>query len=162
MPRLDQPQYGTARSVLGLLEAVGWTMVVFGLLVALIGFSSGGLLGGISSQTPFFLRILAALPGLGIAVTGLFMVVYGQVGRAQLHTAEYARESLRLMKENRDQGSQADRSATLPEDALSEEVKETRIKEGPDGTFIVEGRSFKSRSSAEDYLEFVARQRTGA
>ena len=166
LPRLDQPQYVTARSVLGLAEGIGWTLVAFGLLTALIGFATGGIWGAMSGHAPFFARVLSATPGLGVSIAGLFMVVNAQVGRAQLHAAEYARESLLLMRGGIQQDSPIGQPALSAGQSVgpsgvadSTESMDSEIQEEADGTFTVEGRNFKTRTSARDYIEFVARQR---
>lgn len=90
--------YTTARSVLGFLEVVGWITVAIGVLAALIGFGTGGLLGAMYRDSPFSARLISAIPGVITFVGGLFSVCYVQVSRAHVDTAEMTREMLLLAR----------------------------------------------------------------
>ena len=64
------------------------------MIVALVGMAGGmqsGYGGGVS--------ILAIVPGLGIAVSGLFLVAAGQVTRATVDNADHTREILNLIRD---------------------------------------------------------------
>ncbi len=90
--------YATARSVLGFLEVVGWITVAIGVLIALIGFGTGGLLGTMYRDPPFSARLISAIPGVVTFVGGLISVCYVQVSRAHVDTAEMTREMLLLAR----------------------------------------------------------------
>ena len=90
--------YTTARSVLGFLEVVGWITVAIGVLAALIGFGTGGLLGAMYRDPPFSARLISAIPGVITVVGGFFAVCYVQVSRAHVDTAEMTREMLLLAR----------------------------------------------------------------
>lgn len=90
--------YETARSILGFLEVVGWITVAIGVLIALIGFGTGGLLGTMYRDPPFSARLISAIPGVITFVGGLFSVCYVQVSRAHVDTAEMTREMLLLAR----------------------------------------------------------------
>jgi len=66
-----QSNYNTARTMSDILSVIGWIMVVVGVLGALILASQG-----------YSFNVLAMLPGLAIAISGLFMVVAAQVTKA--------------------------------------------------------------------------------
>lgn len=90
--------YGTARKVLGIFEALGWCLVVLGGLLAVIGFSTGGLLSALMREPHFLARIVSALPGLTMGLSGLFSITYVQVSRANIDTAEMTREWLQIAR----------------------------------------------------------------
>ena len=93
-------EYKTARAVYAWLEFVGWATVVLGLILVLAGFATGGIPGMMYEQRdlPFGLRLLAALPGIGTAIAGLFAVAYAQTSRAHVDTAETSREMLEIAR----------------------------------------------------------------
>ena len=88
-----ESQYETGRKVATFISFLGWLFFVAGLLSALAGLASGFQdgYGGVS--------IIAMLPGLGIAVSGLFLVASGQVTRATVDNADHTREILALLRE---------------------------------------------------------------
>ena len=98
--------YKTARAVYFWLELVGWATVVVGVLAALFGLFSGGLLGMMNDgrNLPFLIRLIAMLPGLGMVIGGLFVVAYVQTSRSHVDTAEATREMLEIAR----------KGATLP------------------------------------------------
>jgi hypothetical protein len=83
--------YGTARGIAQVISVIGWIVVAVGSLAAIAGLSGSNQFGGVS--------LLAVLPGLGIAVSGLLLVVAGQVTRATVDNADHTREILKLLKE---------------------------------------------------------------
>ena len=90
--------YVTARNVLSFLEIVGWITVAIGVLAALVGFGTGGLFLTISHDPPFLARLIAAVPGLIIFLSGLFAICYVQVSRSHVDMAEMTRELLDLAR----------------------------------------------------------------
>ena len=91
-------EYETARKVAMFISFLGWLLFAAGILSAFAGFASGFQdgYGGVS--------IIAMLPGLGIAVSGLFLVASGQVTRATVDNADHTREILALLREKGTQG----------------------------------------------------------
>jgi len=82
-----QSHYNTARTISDILSVIGWIMVVVGVLGALI----------LASQGHSF-NVLAMLPGLAIAISGLFMVVAAQVTKATVDNADQTREIMNLLR----------------------------------------------------------------
>lgn len=119
--------YKTGRAVHMLLEWIAWALVVLGVIFALTGFSTGGLVGMVSRDPPFLARLMAMAPGLGMGVVGIFLVAQVQSGRATLHSAEYAREMLLLMKEQ----SQAPVALASTAPALTAPVRAAVTSSGP-------------------------------
>ena len=78
--------YGTARTLCRIVSFMGWVLVVLpflGIVAALLGSSLGGFLGVFT---------LAGIP------FGLALVLFGQSSRANLDSADYARQMLELMQ----------------------------------------------------------------
>jgi len=86
-----QSQYGAARTVSMFISFLGWAVFSGGIIAALVGIGSGSRYGGGVS-------LLALLPGLGMAVAGLFLVAAGQVTRATVDSADQTREILNFIR----------------------------------------------------------------
>ena len=93
-------EYKAARAVYTWLEFVGWATIVLGGTLVLSGFATGGILGMMYGQRdlPFGLRLLAALPGVGTGIAGLFTVAYVQTSRSHIDVAEMSREMLDIAR----------------------------------------------------------------
>jgi len=87
-------KYETARKVSMFISFIGWVVFVGGIIAAFSGMASG-----LQSRYGGGVSILAFLPGLGIAVYGLFLVAAGQVTRATVDNADHTREILGLMRD---------------------------------------------------------------
>lgn len=86
-------KYGTARTVSIFISFLGWVVFVGGLIAAFTGMT-GGLQGRYSGEV----STVALLPGIGMAVAGLFLVAAGQVTRATVDNADHTREILNFIK----------------------------------------------------------------
>ncbi|MEX3007430.1 hypothetical protein [Hoeflea sp. TYP-13] len=97
-------EYTTARSLLGFVELIAWVVAVLGLILALVGFASGGVFGmmssgfGSRSHVPFLARLVSAIPGMIIAYGGFAGVAWAQVQRATVDTASMTRMILELTR----------------------------------------------------------------
>lgn len=89
--------YETARSLFGFLEFLAWSGVVLGVLVAFMGADSmsNGPYGGSSGAT----IMLAAMPGIAVAVFSLLNVAIVQGARATVDTAEYSQQMLKVARD---------------------------------------------------------------
>jgi hypothetical protein len=76
-------KYKAAQGVSGFIELIGWLVVIGGGIVA-IGSVSGG--------------ALFLLPGIGITISGLFLVMGAQVTKATVDNANNTREIIKLLK----------------------------------------------------------------
>ncbi|GLQ32612.1 hypothetical protein [Litoribrevibacter albus] len=83
-----QSSYSSARTIADVLSVIGWLTVVIGVFSAL----------ALASQGSSF-DVFAMLPGLGLVISGLFMVVAAQVTRAIVDNADHTREILSLLRE---------------------------------------------------------------
>ena len=87
-------EYETARKVSMFISFLGWVVFAGGVIAAFAGMASG-----LQSRYSGGVSILAVLPGLGIAVSGLFLVAAGQATRATVDNADHTREILSLLRE---------------------------------------------------------------
>ncbi len=78
--------YETTRKVSKFISLLGW--VTFAL----------GLIGAVMALGNHWDSLLAMLPGLGGAISGLFLVVAGQVSRATVDNADHTREILNILR----------------------------------------------------------------
>ena len=85
--------YETARSLFSFLGFCAWSVVVIGVLVALAGAEGGSRYGGAGAG------LLAMAPGFGIAILGLILVAFVQMGRANVDTAEYTQQMLKIARD---------------------------------------------------------------
>lgn len=86
---LLQSNYKTALAVSQFVEFIGWAVVVVGVIAFLVGLSSASYERGAS--------FLAIIPGLGLAIAGLFLVMGSQVTRATVDNADHTREILIIL-----------------------------------------------------------------
>lgn len=93
--------YETARSLFSFLEVMAWIMVVAGIIIAFGGASAASLFSRSSAG------LMGALPGIVIAILGLFMVAQVQGNRATVDSAEYSQQMLKLTREQLEISKQA-------------------------------------------------------
>jgi len=79
-------RYKTAIFVSNLVSFFGWVLVAMGVLFAVIGLYSS-------------LSMIGMLPDLGTAVSGLFLVMGGQITKATVDNADHTREILQRLPE---------------------------------------------------------------
>lgn len=85
--------YEGARFLFGLMALVAWGMVVVGVIIAFSGAGAASQFGARGSS------FLAALPGLGISILGLFQIAFIQNARATVDTAEYTQQMLQVSRD---------------------------------------------------------------
>lgn len=85
--------YSTARSISIIISFIGWIAVIAGVIIVLVGLNQGVKYG--SGMGVF----IVVLPGLGASISGLFLVVAGQITRATVDNASHTKEILKIMKE---------------------------------------------------------------
>ncbi|UWR13405.1 hypothetical protein [Sulfitobacter mediterraneus] len=93
--------YETARSLFSFLEVMAWIMVVAGIIIAFGGASAASLFSRSSAG------LMGALPGIVIAILGLFMVAQVQGNRATVDSAEFSQQMLKLTREHLEVSKQA-------------------------------------------------------
>lgn len=85
--------YEAARSLFSFLGFIAWSVVVIGVIVALISAAGASKYGGGGAG------LLAMVPGIGIGITGFILVAFVQMGRATVDTAEYTQQMLKLSRD---------------------------------------------------------------
>ena len=85
--------YEAARSLFSFLAFIAWSVVVIGVLVALISAAGVSQYGGSAAG------VLAMVPGIGIGITGFILVAFVQMGRATVDTAEYTQQMLKISRD---------------------------------------------------------------
>jgi hypothetical protein len=96
--------YASGRMVSDVLEGFGWLIVAVGLVLAVVGFASGGFVAIIQTlprgEVPFLSRAIGAIPGITLCLFGLVSVMLAQIGVATLNSAEMQREVLYVLRNN--------------------------------------------------------------
>jgi hypothetical protein len=85
--------YEAARSLFSFLAFVAWMVIIAGVLIALIGAKGASIYGGAGAG------LLAAMPGIGIAMMGFLQLAFVQIGRAGVDTAEYTQQMLKISRD---------------------------------------------------------------
>ena len=84
--------YEAARGLFSFLAVCSWGIIVVGGIVAVTAFAAvGSALGGSPGDMKL---LLAALPGVGISLVGLYGLAMVQMARAGVDSAEYGQQSL--------------------------------------------------------------------
>ncbi|HCP81860.1 MAG TPA: hypothetical protein DIT67_09820 [Octadecabacter sp.] len=85
--------YEAARSLFSFLAFIAWSVVVVGVLVALVSAVGASKYGGGGAG------LLAMVPGIGIGITGFILIAFVQMGRATVDTAEYTQQMLKTARD---------------------------------------------------------------
>lgn len=88
--------YSTARGLFGFMGFIGWAAIIVGLIVAMIGGAGGSSFG---REVGPLAAVLAAMPGLMLALSGFLIVAFVEIGRAGIDTAENTQEALAVGRE---------------------------------------------------------------
>ena len=89
MPYFYTSRYNTVRTVSAFIEFIGWMAVMFGVSASISAFTSELAFG--------FVELIAMLPGLGITMSGLVIIMGAQLTAAMVDTADYTREILKIL-----------------------------------------------------------------
>lgn len=85
---LNNSNYSTGRAVASFISGCGWFIVFVGVILTLV-----------LSNSTYNFNFLAILPGISMAIVGLFMVATGQVTKATVDNADHTREIMLYLKE---------------------------------------------------------------
>jgi len=96
--------YEAARSLFSFLGFIAWSAIIIGGLVALVGAGGASRYGGASAG------FLAMVPGLAIAIAGFIQLAFVQMGRANVDTAEYTQQMLKISRDQLEVSQQAIKS----------------------------------------------------
>jgi len=93
--------YEAARSLFSFLGFMAWSVIIIGVLVALVGAGGGSRYGGPGAA------LLAMVPGFAIAIAGFIQLAFVQMGRASVDTAEYTQQMLKISRDQLEVSQQA-------------------------------------------------------
>jgi len=93
--------YEAARRYFSIMGFGSWSVIIIGVLVALVS------AGGVSQYAGGGVGLLAMLPGFGIVIVGFLLLVFVQIGRANVDTAEYTQQMLKIARDQLDVSKQS-------------------------------------------------------
>ena len=114
MPRSYERTYKQGRTLASALQALGWLLVGAGLLVAVLGFSSGAAPYAMLDGAGIMARLLACVPGPLIVFFGLIALHCSHTARATYDTAELTRDLLGRSRKTADAPATATTAAVTP------------------------------------------------
>ena len=92
--KIEFSDYGVARVIAKIIAFMGWIMIVLGLID--IGYAGVHIHGTKNIDV----ILVIALPGIGMIITGLFLIVAGQITRATVNNAGHTRQILLHLRQN--------------------------------------------------------------
>lgn len=93
--------YGAARGLFSFLAFVAWSMIVIGIIAAVL------VVGESSSRAPRMMIVIFLISSLALSVFGLFLLAAIQNGRATVDTAEYTQQMLKIARDQLEVSNQA-------------------------------------------------------
>ncbi len=117
--------YEAARTYFSIIGFVAWVVIIIGVLVAIVGASSVGRYGVPGAG------LVAMVPGVGIGIAGFIQLAFVQMGRAQVDTAEYTQQMLKIARDQ----LEVSRQALNATNSAPKSFAETARKELPKGGF---------------------------
>ena len=128
--------YEAASSLFSFLAFIAWSVVVIGVIVALVGAAGASQYGGSGAG------LLAMVPGIGIGITGFILVAFNQMGRATVDTAEYTQQMLEISRgqlEVSKQGLQLQGGSPVTSFAANSETNDGKLSlQGNDASYASE------------------------
>jgi hypothetical protein len=155
--------YKAGRAVCSWIEFVGWLIVVLGVMLALAGFLSGGLMGILSGglgqgDAIFILRIVFMVPGVLMAAGGLMSVMLAQHAKATMDTAEMTSELLLIARAGLPPAERGESILTQAneksgfEEGFFENYKSVNIMKTKVG-YLAYGEDFKTIEEAKRFVD---------
>ena len=114
--------YEAARTLFSFLGFCAWSVVVIGVLVALIGAGGGSRYGGAGAG------LLAMVPGIGLSIAGLLLLAFVQMGRAGVDTAEYTQQMLKISRNQLEVSQQALKQSNQANKSFASVSKDSEAK----------------------------------
>lgn len=90
--------YEAARSYFNLLSFLSWCVITIGAITAILAVAALGEMSRSFGGSPVA-GLAAVVPGVAIMFAGFMGLVFVQIGRAGVDSAEYAQQSLQLSRE---------------------------------------------------------------
>lgn len=93
--------YEAARGYFSVMAFFAWCVIALGTVAVLIGLGAAGQMGRGFGMGPSPAAVIATIiPGAALAFAGFLGLVFCQMGRAGVDTAEYAQQSLKIARES--------------------------------------------------------------
>lgn len=150
--------YEAARLYFGILEFIGWCVIIGGIIFFFVGLSTGSqvnLYGNRSGGMAF----IGAVPGLAIMFLGFLGLVFAQIGRAGVDSAEYAQQSLKIAREQLDISKQALKQGATPDAGFAAlQAAKDDLRSGQEPAVPVPKPSFADVKPADEAKTEVAPQ----
>ena len=93
--------YGAARTLFSIVAFIAWSIIIIGVLTALGGGGAAAKFGNAGAG------LFAMVPGISITIAGIFILVFVQIGRAGVDTAEYTQQMLKISRDQLEVSRQA-------------------------------------------------------
>ena len=138
--------YETARFLFSFLAFCAWSVVIIGVLAALIGAGGASRYGGAGAG------FLAMAPGFGIGLLGLLLVAFVQMGRATVDTAEYTQQMLKIARDQLEVSKQGLKQGAMAAQSFESLKPDEKAKPAPSG--YVQTDPAKATPATSDYREF--------
>lgn len=135
--------YEAARGLYSFLGFMAWVVIVFGIVIAFVSAASVSAFTGSSGG------LLAAAPGIGIALVGFMKLALVQLGRAGVDIAEYTQQMLKVARDQLEVSRQSQKNGN--EHAGSFQNLNKRSQEKPSKT------SFENNIKSEPSKQTVAK-----
>lgn len=111
--------YSVARSLFTFIELALW----FGVLLGVVG--AFALMGTASRGFGAAPGLLAAIPGIALALVSLFGIALTQMGRAAVDSAEYGQQALKVARDQLEISKQAMKESTAFQNSFADLIKRT-------------------------------------
>jgi hypothetical protein len=161
MNKVELKNYEGSYTAIKVFHVFGVLVIVVGIVIALMGAASGNLATSRfgSSGASAFAALTGALPGAGIAIAGVFNVVFAKMAEANVHTAEMTQEILRQAVARRDDGGPGRKDIPVvtpkPVNGKTAEVKPAAPKKprpiGGDNPSMSEGELLETHKGVDIY-----------
>ena len=139
--------YEAARSLFSFLAFIAWSVVVIGVIVALVSAVGASKYGGGGAG------LLAMVPGIGIGITGFILVAFVQMGRATVDTAEYTQQMLKIARDQLEVTRQALNPGNRDVASFATKVEETNEQAGPSFSDLSVSKQAQIEAPPEAHME---------
>ena len=138
--------YAAARAYFSFLEVLSWAVIAVGATALLIGFGAGSQVNTFSGRGSGALALTAALPGFALAFAGFLGLVFAQIGRAGVDSAEYGQQSLKIAREQLEISRQAAKQRAAQEQSYAAlQAAKSELMNGEPGVTSERSASYASK-----------------
>lgn len=124
--------YEAARSLFSFFEFLSWCVIVLGVVLTLGGFAAAGQIGRGFGGGPAMVTYVAAFaPGASLTFAGFMGLVFCQIGRAGVDSAEYSQQMLKVARDQLEVSRQSLRAPSTPPNSFAATAKSTAESDPP-------------------------------